>query len=133
MTLLEVGLRPGTEQGGYPGRGVGPVPQETLAHTSHSITPVGGIHPSGTVTFLFTDVGLYVTALAGVEILPHFRSAWHLEHHAKSDREGDPHSPLDGFWHANIGWIIRATPAKRERYCEQLRDDPVVVLVDRTT
>src|SRR5687767_11708327 len=30
----------------------------------------------------------------------------HLEHHAKSDREGDPHSPLDGFIHAHVGWII---------------------------
>jgi stearoyl-CoA desaturase (delta-9 desaturase) len=60
-------------------------------------------------------------------------SAWHLEHHANSDREGDPHSPLDGFWHAHVGWILRATPAKRERYCKRLLNDPVVVFVDRTT
>src|SRR5581483_3356113 len=28
--------------------------------------------------------------------------ATHLEHHARSDRPGDPHSPRDGFWHAHI-------------------------------
>lgn len=60
-------------------------------------------------------------------------TAWHLEHHANSDREGDPHSPLDGFWHAHVGWIIRATPANRERYCKRLLNDPVVVFVERTT
>ncbi len=60
-------------------------------------------------------------------------SAWHLEHHANSDQEGDPHSPLDGFWHAHVGWILKATPAKRERYCKRLLADPVVVFVDRTT
>jgi stearoyl-CoA desaturase (delta-9 desaturase) len=60
-------------------------------------------------------------------------TAWHSEHHANSDREGDPHSPLDGFWHAHVGWILRATPAKREKYCKRLLEDRVVVFVDRTT
>ena len=35
--------------------------------------------------------------------------AWvglHRLHHAKSDGEGDPHSPRDGFWHAHCGWLI---------------------------
>lgn len=31
----------------------------------------------------------------------------HRQHHARADREGDPHSPLlDGFWHAHNGWYI---------------------------
>ena len=60
-------------------------------------------------------------------------TAWHLEHHAHSDRNGDPHSPLDGFWHAHVGWIIWATPAKKERYCKRLLEDRVVMFVDRTT
>ena len=25
-------------------------------------------------------------------------AATHIKHHAHSDREGDPHSPVDGFW-----------------------------------
>ena len=59
-------------------------------------------------------------------------AAWHLEHHAHSDRDGDPHTPLDGFWHAHVGWIVKAPLAKRERYCKRLLADPVVVFVDRT-
>jgi stearoyl-CoA desaturase (delta-9 desaturase) len=58
-------------------------------------------------------------------------AAWHLKHHAMSDREGDPHSPLEGFFHAHIGWILKATPAERERYCKRLLADPVVTFVDR--
>jgi stearoyl-CoA desaturase (delta-9 desaturase) len=59
-------------------------------------------------------------------------AAYHLKHHAHSDREGDPHSPLDGFLHAYCGWIIRGTPADRERYCKRLLADRVVLFIDRT-
>ena len=59
-------------------------------------------------------------------------AAWHLKHHASSDREGDPHSPLEGFFHSHVGWILKATPADRERYCKRLLSDPVVSFVDRT-
>jgi stearoyl-CoA desaturase (delta-9 desaturase) len=30
----------------------------------------------------------------------------HTEHHRHSDKEGDPHSPEHGFWHAHWGWLI---------------------------
>lgn len=60
-------------------------------------------------------------------------AAHHLKHHALSDREGDPHSPLNGLFHAYCGWIFRGPPAERERYCKRLRHDPVVLFVDRTT
>jgi fatty-acid desaturase len=30
----------------------------------------------------------------------------HRLHHTKSDGEGDPHSPIHGFWHAHAGWLI---------------------------
>jgi len=59
-------------------------------------------------------------------------AARHLEHHAHSDREGDPHSPADGFLHAHVGWMLAVSPAKRERYCARLMADPVVMLIDRT-
>lgn len=26
-------------------------------------------------------------------------------HHTHADKQGDPHSPRDGFWHSYIGWI----------------------------
>src|SRR5215469_10747950 len=59
-------------------------------------------------------------------------AADHLKHHAHADREGDPHSPLDGFVHAHMAWIVTAKPAEREHYGSHLLRDPVVLLVDRT-
>jgi stearoyl-CoA desaturase (delta-9 desaturase) len=58
-------------------------------------------------------------------------AAHHLKHHAHSDREGDPHSPLDGLVHAYCGWILRGPPADRQRYCRRLLENRVVVLSDR--
>jgi stearoyl-CoA desaturase (Delta-9 desaturase) len=60
-------------------------------------------------------------------------AAHHAKHHAYSDREGDPHSPREGFLHAHFGWIMRGPPAERERYCKRLLDDPLVSFIDRTT
>ena len=59
-------------------------------------------------------------------------AANHLKHHAYSDQDGDPHSPLHGFAHAHIGWILTSPPAERERYCKPLLNDPLVLFVDRT-
>ena len=60
-------------------------------------------------------------------------AAYHLEHHAHSDRDGDPHSPRDGLLHAHVGWMLGRRAADRERYCRHLLDDPVVAFVQRTT
>lgn len=59
-------------------------------------------------------------------------AATHLKHHAHSDEEGDPHSPLEGFFHAHVGWLFTAPPAERERYCKRHLADPLVVFMDRT-
>jgi stearoyl-CoA desaturase (delta-9 desaturase) len=59
-------------------------------------------------------------------------AAHHLKHHAYSDREGDPHSPLEGLAHAYCGWILRGAPADRRRYCKRLLEDRLVVKMDRT-
>ncbi len=73
--------------------------------------------------------------IAGAMAVPSRPIDWaarHLEHHAHADREGDPHSPLDGFLHAHVGWIFAVQPARRERYCRRLLEDRLVVAVDRT-
>jgi stearoyl-CoA desaturase (delta-9 desaturase) len=59
-------------------------------------------------------------------------TATHLKHHALSDREGDPHSPVDGFFHAHLGWIFAETDADPHRYCRHLLKDRLVVFVSRT-
>lgn len=61
-------------------------------------------------------------------------AATHIKHHAHSDEEGDPHSPLEGFWHAHIGWLFASTNFPEVRkYAPQLMEDPVVLFVSRTT
>ena len=61
-------------------------------------------------------------------------TATHIKHHALADREGDPHSPLDGFIHANVGWMvgIGLNDADPEVYCRRLLKDPIVIFVVRT-
>jgi len=61
-------------------------------------------------------------------------AATHIKHHAHSDEEGDPHSPLEGFWHAHIGWLFARTNFPEARtYAPHLLQDPVVLFVSRTT
>ncbi len=31
----------------------------------------------------------------------------HRQHHARTDADGDPHSPREGFFHAHMGWLMR--------------------------
>jgi stearoyl-CoA desaturase (delta-9 desaturase) len=71
-------------------------------------------------------------------------AARHRMHHQFSDKPGDPHSPhtehgsgwsgaLKGLFHAHVGWTFKeAELANDERYCKDLRDDPVVRFVDKT-
>jgi stearoyl-CoA desaturase (Delta-9 desaturase) len=56
-------------------------------------------------------------------------TATHTKHHALADRPGDPHSPLDGFFHAHFGWIFAETDADPQRYCKHLLHDRVVVFI----
>ncbi len=59
-------------------------------------------------------------------------AANHLKHHALADKEGDPHSPVDGIFHAHLGWLFTTDDADPKVYCRHLLKDPVVVFVDRT-
>ena len=36
---------------------------------------------------------------------PIWWAAIHRQHHSRSDKEGDWHSPREGFWHAHHGWL----------------------------
>ena len=59
-------------------------------------------------------------------------AANHLKHHAFSDKEGDPHSPMEGLFHAHLGWFFSGEPADRERYGSSLMADKLVLFIDRT-
>ncbi|WP_236022977.1 acyl-CoA desaturase [Dictyobacter formicarum] len=59
-------------------------------------------------------------------------AATHVKHHAQSDKEGDPHSPTEGFIHAHLGWLFKDRMADPNVYCRNLVNDRMVVFVSRT-
>jgi stearoyl-CoA desaturase (delta-9 desaturase) len=59
-------------------------------------------------------------------------AATHIKHHAQADREGDPHSPIDGFFHSHIGWLLRDSAEDPDVYCKHLLKDPIIVFVSRS-
>ena len=59
-------------------------------------------------------------------------AATHTKHHARADREGDPHSPVDGFFHAHLGWVFGHDEANPAQYCRHLLHDRLVMVISRT-
>jgi len=56
----------------------------------------------------------------------------HLKHHAHSDKEGDPHSPLDGFFHAHLGWMLDGWDVEPDKHGPWLLKDELVLFFERT-
>jgi stearoyl-CoA desaturase (Delta-9 desaturase) len=110
-----------------------------LLVTMYSLTALGvtaGFHrmlthrsfrPHPVVKFILLVLGSM--ALEGPAIQ---WAATHLKHHAQADREGDPHSPLEGFFHAHIGWMFKDNEADLNTYGRYLMQDPMLVFVSRT-
>src|SRR5258708_1264450 len=60
----------------------------------------------------------------------------HRVHHAHTDIQGDPHTPRDGRWWAQIGWILTPSiqltdPARVRRYAPDLMNQRFYRLLDR--
>jgi sn-1 stearoyl-lipid 9-desaturase len=60
----------------------------------------------GYKTSKWVEYFLTICGTLALEGGPIFWVATHRIHHRFSDREGDPHSPLDGKWWAHMGWIL---------------------------
>src|SRR5579864_1855876 len=75
---------------------------------------------------------LLILGSMAVEAPPIEWASTHIKHHAQSDREGDPHSPVDGLFHAHLGWLFKDRFADPKQYCSYLLKDPLVVFVNRT-
>lgn len=64
--------------------------------------------------------------------------AAHRLHHMKSDQEGDPHSPLEGFFWAHMGWCLHnnetldKNPTEVAKLVPDMIKDPVYVWMNRT-
>lgn len=61
-------------------------------------------------------------------------AATHVKHHAHSDEDDDPHTPLHGFWHAHMGWLFSPKNfPTAEEYAPHLLKDATVMWVNRYT
>jgi stearoyl-CoA desaturase (delta-9 desaturase) len=58
--------------------------------------------------------------------------ATHWRHHRLADKPGDPHSPLEGLFHAHIGWMFNTERGVPEEDAKHLLKDRVAVVVSRT-
>jgi len=93
----------------------------------HRMLTHKGFEAPAAVRFVFLALGSM--ALEGPPIA---WAATHLKHHAKSDKEGDPHSPLEGFWHAHVGWLFSHGQEVEELYYRGFKDDKVAKFVSKT-
>ena len=67
----------------------------------HRLLTHGSFQCPQTLHYLWALLGL----LSG-EGPPLYWVAHHRKHHKHSDKEGDPHSPMDGFWWAHMLWLF---------------------------
>ncbi len=93
----------------------------------HRMLTHRSFRPHPALKFLFLVLGSMSLEGAAVEW-----AATHTKHHAKSDREGDPHSPVEGFFHAHVGWLFKNRMADPAVYTPHLLQDPIVMFVSRT-
>ncbi len=93
----------------------------------HRMLTHRSFQPNPVVKFIFLAFGSMAVEGPALEW-----AATHIKHHAHSDREGDPHSPVEGFWHAHMGWMFRTTDADPNVYCRNLVKDPMVVFMSST-
>ncbi len=59
-------------------------------------------------------------------------AATHIQHHANSDEDEDPHSPVKSFFHAHVGWILDDFSPDLQRYAGPLLKDKLVVFISNT-
>ena len=93
----------------------------------HRMLTHRSFQPHPVVKFIFLVFGSMAVEGPALEW-----AATHIKHHAHADREGDPHSPVEGFWHAHMGWMFNRSFADPNIYCRNLVKDPIVVFVSRT-
>lgn len=93
----------------------------------HRMLTHRSFRPHPVIKFIFLVLGSMALEGAAVQW-----AATHVRHHALSDQEGDPHSPVEGFFHAHVGWLFKDRMADPNVYCKNLVKDPIVMFVSRT-
>jgi stearoyl-CoA desaturase (delta-9 desaturase) len=94
----------------------------------HRLLSHRGFECSPWLTRLFAFLG--TAALQGGPI---WWSGLHRKHHAATDRDGDPHSPVLGtFFHSHMGWMLkRAKLSRHAALARDLAEDPYIAWLDR--
>jgi stearoyl-CoA desaturase (delta-9 desaturase) len=59
-------------------------------------------------------------------------TADHWKHHKYSDKPGDPHSPLEGLFHAHIGWFFGLNRGVPEEDAKHLLKDPIARFMSKS-
>ncbi len=59
-------------------------------------------------------------------------AAVHIKHHAHTDEEDDPHSPVEGFFHAHVGWLFLNGLYVTGDYGKWLKKDRMVMFFTKT-
>ena len=82
----------------------------------------------GFKTYKWVEYFLTVCATLTLEGGPFFWVAVHRVHHQNTDKEGDPHSPLEGGFWSHMGWIITGRTLQNQSplllpYVPDLRKD----------
>ncbi len=90
-----------------------------LTHRSFQANPI--------IKFILLVLGSMSLEGAAIEW-----AATHIRHHAMSDQEGDPHSPVEGFFHAHVSWLFKDRQSDPKVYARHLLKDPIVMFVSRT-
>jgi stearoyl-CoA desaturase (delta-9 desaturase) len=62
----------------------------------------------------------------------HEWASTHIKHHAHTDEDDDPHSPLHGFIHSHLGWLIAGDKPDLQTYGKWMLKDPLVMFMGRT-
>ena len=93
----------------------------------HRMLTHRSFQPHPVVKFIFLVLGSMSLEGSALEW-----AATHTKHHAKADREGDPHSPLEGFFHSHVGWLFKDRTADPAVYTPHLVKDPIVTFVSKT-
>lgn len=91
-------------------------------------------------SFKLRSPAKFMVLLAGslsAEGSPLTWAATHRMHHQKSDRDGDPHSPLEGPWWSHVLWLfLKRNDHEQEtlyrRYAPELANDRMLQFFERS-
>jgi stearoyl-CoA desaturase (delta-9 desaturase) len=83
-------------------------------------------------TSRFVQFLLVAAGCAALQKGPLWWVAQHRRHHAHSDTEGDPHSPVvKSFLHAHLGWLFHDPARADAKFVRDLAKYPELVWLDR--